>query len=69
MKRGKRAIKEKKESLQARIDFISGQIRENKIEHHQLQSELHEQLKEFEIRRIEVELKELQKQLKGLEDK
>ena len=59
-------IRERKESLQARIDFISSAIRENKIEHHQLQKELQEQLREFEIRKILKELIKLKKELEEL---
>ena len=64
-----RTVKEKKERLQGRIDFISGQIRENKIEHHQLQKELNDQLEEFEIRKIQVQLKKLRRQLRELDKK
>ena len=61
-----RKIRKIKEALQARIDFISSAIRENKIEHHQLQKELQEQLREFEIRKILKELIKLKKELEEL---
>jgi len=61
-----RKIRKRKEALQARIDFISSAIRENKIEHHQLQKELQEQLREFEIRKILKELIKLKKELEEL---
>ena len=68
MKKEKKEIKHRKESLQKRIDFISSAIRENKIEHHQLQKELQEHLKEFEIKKIQKELEKLKHQLKEMED-
>ena len=61
-----RKIRKRKGALQARIDFISSAIRENKIEHHQLQKELQEQLREFEIRKILKELIKLKKELEEL---
>ena len=64
-----RKIRKRKEALQARIDFISSAIRENKIEHHQLQKELQEQLREFEIRKILKELIKLKKELEELNRK
>ena len=64
-----RKIRKRKEVLQARIDFISSAIRENKIEHHQLQKELQEQLREFEIRKILKELIKLKKELEELNRK
>jgi len=67
MKKEKKEIKHRKENLQKRIDFISSAIRENKIEHHQLQRELHEHLKEFEIKKIQIELKRLKEELKELD--
>ena len=69
MKKEKKEIEYRKENLQKRIDFISSAIRENKIEHHQLQRELYEHLKEFEIKKIQIELTRLKKELKELEDK
>ena len=59
-------LKKRKDALQMRIDFISSAIRENKIEHHQLQRELHEHLKEFEIKKIQIELERLKEELKEL---
>ena len=41
----------KKIDIQRRIDFISSQIRENRIEHEILSRELKKMLKEFEKKR------------------